>query len=119
MRSLLDVTAEKLTELRLAAAMLQLRLALKKYDPNQPRWPGGSSVGGISVGGRWRETGTGDVAQAEGVHDPSRLSMCLAQLALDEELCRMAKSRRCWVSSQERYVNCMRNVYVPPLEVGR
>ncbi|MBI4920356.1 MAG: hypothetical protein HY834_01280 [Devosia nanyangense] len=105
---------EMILQLKADVAILQLRLALKKFDPNQPRWPKG-----VHEGGQWKPVGGTLVAQQEGIYDPSRMPMCLAQMEADEELCRMAKSSRCWESSQIRYNNCMKNVYIPRLEVGR
>jgi len=78
---------------------------------------GGPQAKATAVNGDPQD-GSGDSA-AEGVYDPGRMSECLAQLELDEELCRMARSDRCWESSQMRYNNCIKNVYIPPLEVGR
>lgn len=110
----LGLAKEKILQLKADVAILQLRLALKKFDPNQPRWPKG-----VHEGGQWRPANGTLVAQQEGIYDPSRMSMCLAQQVADEEPCRMVKSAKCWKSSQVRYDNCMKNVYLPPLEVGR
>lgn len=100
---------EKLLELKTDLAVLWMRLALKRFDPQQPRWPAGTTIGG-----QWRPTGgtTGDEAVG---YDPSRRMECEAQRMLDQELCRMARSATCWEVSDERYNNCMRGAYIPPL----
>jgi hypothetical protein len=112
-RQQLREIGRKLAELREMTALWSVEIALKNFDPNQPRWPGGQSNGG-----QWRPAG-GDVAQTEGIYDPTRMPKCLTQQALDHELCRMAKSAKCWMSADIRFNNCMKNVYIPPLEVGR
>ena len=100
-------------EIKVDIALLRLRLALRNYNPLQPRWPAGRPEGG-----QWRPSG-GETAQAEGIYDPSRAGICDLQLERDHDLCRMAKTPRCWESADIRHANCMRNVYIPRLEVGR
>ena len=113
--------AFQIDELKVDMALIRLRLALRSFNPDEPRWPAGQINGG-----QWRATdGMGhaqppaSTAGLEGAYDPGRMSMCLVQQLKDEELCRMVRSDRCWESSQMRYNNCMRNVYIPPLEIGR
>jgi hypothetical protein len=38
-KHMLNDAARKLVELRDDLALLRLRLALRAFDPNQPRWP--------------------------------------------------------------------------------
>jgi hypothetical protein len=64
--------------------------------------------------GQWTNGGSGDEAtKVAGRYDPARLEICEAQLALDEELCRMVGSARCWSSSMTRFAACMKSNYVP------
>ena len=118
------LTIAKIAELKADLALLQLRLALKEFNPAEPRWPAGTRVGG-----RWRredEAAPGpqpnavivDVATREGVYSGRRMSKCRTQLDLDQEICRAVQSINCWNMSDIRFNNCMRNVYIPPLEVG-
>jgi hypothetical protein len=126
----LKALAIKIAEMKTNLALVRLRLALRAYDPDQPRWPAGQSDGG-----QWRSENGAESAitfdqrpqqvqstlrvAAEGIYDPGREPQCSAQLILDEELCRTVRSSRCWQSSRERYDNCMRGVYIPPLQVAR
>lgn len=110
--ALTGLTRARLAELRMDVALLQLRMALKRFNPNQPRWPTGRPDGG-----QWRPASDTSIANIG--YDPSLIPICDAQRALDYELCRMAKSRNCWISADLRHDNCMRNAYIPPLEVGR
>lgn len=111
----IEGVALKVEELKEVTALLALEIALKRFNPNQPRWPAGRSEGG-----QWRPATGSLVAQERiGIYDPARMPGCLAQLSLDEEICRAAASRRCWQSSRDRYDNCMKNLFSPLLEVGR
>jgi hypothetical protein len=110
----LDLAAEQLAAIRAEVALLRLRLALKKFNPSQPRWPSGRPDGG-----QWRPSSAEGALKIAGTYDAARAPICLAQQRLDHELCRMAKSYRCWQSADLRYNNCMRDTYIPPLEVGR
>jgi hypothetical protein len=111
----LDAAAKKLLGIKEALALLSLELALKSFNPKQPRWPAGRSDGG-----QWRSDGVPRVAQTRiGVFDPTRMPGCLEQLNLDEEICRAVQSRKCWESSRTRYDNCMKDLFIPFLEVGR
>ena len=84
-------------------------LAMKLFDPNQPRWPAGQSIGG-----RWRRVHEGDLTVAIGF-DRRREAECEKQQALDWDLCRMSKSRLCWESAMTRYAACMTNDFIPDL----
>jgi hypothetical protein len=50
-------------------------------------------------------------------YNASRHPECEAQRVLDHEICRAAQSARCWSLADERYNNCMRGTYIPPLKV--
>jgi hypothetical protein len=116
----LAVLSRKLSDLRQATALISLEIAIKKFDPNQLRWDRGTSWGG-----RFRDpddpsTPPPPAAQLatftlEGVWDDSRGPGCLKQRDLDEAICARFTGRRCWDRSFERYINCMKNVYIPPL----
>ena len=101
-----------LLNLRSEIAAVRIRMALKKFNPDQPRWPAGQSDGG-----QWRPEDGMQLGQVG--YDPSREAMCEEQRQLDHELCRMARTSKCWESADFRYNNCVRNAYIPPLEVGR
>jgi hypothetical protein len=114
-------TAAKLSELQETLAILRLRLVLRTFDPNQPRWPGGRSDGG-----QWRladallnslpsSAGEGDDLLVAGRLDQRREAMCAAQYELDRELCLMSKSRLCWETAMQRRAACIANDYVPEL----
>ena len=112
---LLQLTADKISELKADVAILQLRVALKRFNPSQPRWPAS-----VPVGGQWRPSDGSTLEAAQpGMYDYSKEQECLAQRLRDEVLCGMVKSRPCWNSMWERYVNCLHNVYIPPLQAGR
>jgi hypothetical protein len=122
----LSLAAGKLADLKADVALLQLGLALKKFDPNEPRWVRGTPGG---WGGRWRRVGDtaaeGETAPAQvatftriGVYDESKMPGCLEQMALDEAVCRRFGRDRCWQMMNERYHNCMKNLYIPPLGWG-
>lgn len=96
----------KLNELRYELSIIQLRLALRAFDPNQPRWPAGRSDGG-----RWRPASD----RREASYNPSNEARCNMQKLLDEELCRTVRSKE---MVMERWDACMKDVYIPPLRVG-
>jgi hypothetical protein len=115
----LAVLSRKLSEIRQATALISLELALKKFDPNQLRWDRGTRWGG-----RFRDPDDTSTPPAsaqlatftrEGVWDDAREPGCLQQRELDEAICARFTGRRCWDRSFERYINCMKNVYLPPL----
>jgi hypothetical protein len=123
-RGQLDTLSRKLSELRETTALLSLDLAIKKFDPNQLRWSGGNSWGG-----RWRADNDESTPPDSppqlvaitrmGTYDEARMPGCSAQLELDHEICRAAQSKNCWRLADIRFNNCMMNVYIPPLEVGK
>ena len=100
----------KIAELREAAAILQLRIAMRKFDPNQPRWLAGNPSG---WGGRWR--GEGDAILVASKIDRQREQRCEEQYVLDAQLCRMSASRLCWESAMVRKGACLTGSYIPPL----
>lgn len=110
---MLGLGRHQLLELRSEMAALRLRLALRAFDRNQPRWPAGRPEGG-----RWRPAGGGQ-AKLVAAFDEGRRMQCDAQRALDEELCAMQFGSWCWDSAAERWNNCMRGMYIPPLKVGK
>jgi len=63
----------KLAELRYDIALIQLRLALRAYNPQQPRWPAGQSDGG-----QWRPTNAPHVRDA--AYNPSNEPKCYRQM---------------------------------------
>ncbi len=96
--------------LKLHLTAFQIRAIVSKYDPNQPRVPRGRPDGG-----QWTDGSDAGRTRVAGKYDPSRASICDAQLALDEELCRMAKSSLCWSLAIDRHAACMKNNLVPTL----
>ena len=63
----LQIAIERLLDLKADIAILRLKLALKKYNPTQPRWPAGRSDGG-----QWRQVDSNEVAQVG--YDAARVS---------------------------------------------
>src|SRR5262245_53369364 len=53
----------------------------------------------------------------------ARSAACDAQFARDQIVCRTLASpgvrRSCWASAMERYAQCGRGAYIPPLVIGR
>lgn len=109
----LGLTRRKLLELRSEMAAIRLRLALRAFDPNQPRWPAGRTDGG-----QWRQASRGNATRVAAFEEGRRMQ-CDLQRELDEELCAMQLDSWCWDSAAERWNNCMRGVYIPPLKVGK
>lgn len=105
-------TRSSLLELKLQIVSFQIRRILQKYSPNQPRVPTGNPTGGQWTSGQSEES-----TKVAGKYDLGRLDICEAQLALDEELCRMVGSARCWSSSITRFAACMKSNYVPDLRL--
>lgn len=118
-----------LLDLKMFVIAAQIQSILRKYRPDQPRVPAGQPTGGqwtddAAVGERIQDAAVGeripDAAIGERIHvagryDPARSEICDAQLLLDEELCRMAKSARCWSLSMDRHAACMKNNFIPKL----
>lgn len=52
-----------------------------------------------------------------------RSAACDAQLVRDQQICRGLASpgirQSCWASANERYAQCGRGAYIPPLVIGR
>ena len=104
-------TRSSLLELKLQIVAYQIQCILRKYNPNQPRVPRGRPEGG-----QWTDGSAGaDRTQVAGKYDPARSELCEAQLALDEDLCRMSASPLCWSSAMNRFAACMKNNFVPKL----
>lgn len=100
-----------LIDLKMHSLSLQIQLLLRKYRPDQPRVPAGNPTGG-----QWTRDGTAiENIHVAGKYDPARADLCDAQLLLDEELCRMARSSRCWSLSMDRHAACMKGNFVPKL----
>ena len=98
-------------DLKMYVMAAQIQALLRKYRPDQPRVPAGQPTGG-----RWIEDGAAsDRINVAGKYDPARSEICDAQLLLDEELCRMAQSARCWSLSMDRHAACMKNNFIPKL----
>lgn len=102
-----DISVQ-LAELKEAAAILQLRIALRKFDPNQLRWPAGAPLG---WGGRFRDAGATRVAAKI---DRKREQECEEQYELDRQLCRMSASPLCWQTAMVRQAACLSGSYIPP-----
>lgn len=92
-------TRSSLLELKMQIVNFQIRRILQKYNPSQPGVPAGNPTGGQWTGDQSGEGAT----KIAGRYDIGRLDVCEAQLALDEELCRMAGGARCWSSSMTRF----------------
>lgn len=105
------IARRKLDELRFQVAVIRLQLALRAFNPNQPRWPAGRPDGG-----QWRPAGGSEHREAS--YNPANETRCNVQKLLDEEICRAVRSRECWSMVMERWDACMRDVYLPPLRVG-
>lgn len=99
-----------LLDLKLHLTSLQIGLSALKYRPDQPRMPRGQPEGG-----QWTNSNGNGGTSVAGRYDPSRASICDAQLELDEELCRVSKSPICWSLAVDRHAACMKNNYIPPL----
>jgi hypothetical protein len=107
------IAREAIAELKAEVETILQHLEAKRgYDPNQPRWSEGTPQGG-----RWRDVHGKPVKVA--AFEESNRTKCDLQRALDEELCAMQLGSWCWDSAADRWLNCMRGVYVPPLKVGR
>jgi hypothetical protein len=108
-----ELTLEEIRELKSDISALQLHLKLKQgFREDQLRWPEGTSLGG-----QWKREGEQPVKVA--AFEESNRVKCDLQRALDEELCAMQLGSWCWDSATDRWLNCMRGVYVPPLKVGK
>lgn len=100
-----------------------------KYDPDQPRFPGGNPDGG-----QWVATNIGasdsvedyisrqneeasysaEISSARRI-SPALEARCEQQRIKDEFQCRMVGLRACWVQAALRYANCLRDLPIPPL----
>jgi hypothetical protein len=96
-------------EIRETLAIARLRLVLKMFSPNQPRWPAGQSDGG-----QWKPAG--GAIQVAGKLDQRREAACLEQYEQDSDLCRMSRSRLCWETAMIRRGACIAGDYIPPLQ---
>ena len=105
-KHMLNDAAGKLVELRDDLALLRLHLALRAFDPNQPRWPAGQSDGG-----QWRPTGI----QVAGKRDQWREAMCEGQYDRDSDPCRMRGRRLCSETAMQRRAACIAGDYIPQL----
>jgi hypothetical protein len=104
-----NLTLAKIANLKSALAELKMQLAVRAgYDPNQPRWPPGTEIGG-----QWKPTG--GVTRVAGKWNEANRIKCEFQRERDEELCRMSRSALCWDLSTSRYAACMKDDFVPPL----
>jgi len=93
-------TRRKIVDLQAHLAILRLRLALRAYDPNQPRWPAGRSDGG-----QWRPENNETLVA--GKLDQRREAMCLEQHERDSELCRASGIALCWPTAMTRRAACI------------
>lgn len=105
----LSLTLAKIASLKSDLAHLKLRLAIRAgYDPDQARWPQGTSEGG-----RWRAVG--GVTKVAGKWNEDNLAMCWLQQSRDEALCRITQSPLCWDLSVRRFAACMKDDFIPTL----
>ena len=93
-------------ELQEIVAIARLRLALKIFDPNEPRWPKGRFDGG-----RWRRADS--AVLVAGKLDQRREAGCLEQYERDSDLCRMSRSALCWSTAIQRRAACIAGDYIP------
>lgn len=102
-----------IADLAVDLAFMRLELALKAFDPNQPRWPAGQSDGG-----QWRPAngnGKPHDVQVAGQVKRRLIPLCKEQMASDEDACRASQSQLCWTLVMPRYNACIRGEYVPEL----
>ena len=120
-------TRSELGRLRHQVALAKLRLLhrryLRKYNPDQPRVPAGSSEGGQWTNG----DGGSDLNAAQSTGESFSAARrrgrseayCWAQLTIDNLLCNSVTpaSRRaiCRGQAMERYAACLRGRPLPPL----
>jgi len=104
----LGLALAKIASLKSDLAHLKLKLAVRGYSPEQPRWPQGTTVGG-----QWRPAG-GSTKVAGKWNEANSVS-CELQRERDEELCRMSRSSLCWKLSTTRYAACMKDEFIPPM----
>jgi hypothetical protein len=108
----IKTAAIKIAEIKADLALLRLRLALRAYDPDQPRWPAGQPDGG-----QWRpgDGNSGPNNRVAGRIKPGRQALCDEQMASDSDACRATQSQLCWSLVLPRYNACLRDEYIPPL----
>lgn len=117
-KQLTDFVLATLTEVGLLLKAIREIQEAKRYNPNQPRVPAGSSEGGQwapSPSDSAPSSPTRTQAVSVGQYDPNRWEMCELLRGLDRKHCQKWKSADCWTSMDERFNNCMRNVYIPEL----
>jgi hypothetical protein len=97
----------KLAVLRMMSAAMEINRLLKKYDPNQPRKPAGTSEGG-----QWASiAGT----RFAGKWDEGRRGDCTLQYERDMFQCRMMLSNPyCEDQARSRMTACMKGNDIPP-----
>lgn len=97
-----------LVGLQESLALLRLKLALRAFNPDQPRWPAGRSDGG-----QWRPVNGATLVA--GKLDQRREAQCEEQYERDSDLCRMTQSALCWSTAMQRRAACIAGDYVPQL----
>ena len=95
--------------------ILEATRLLRKYDPNQPRAPSGSDIGGQWVSATTSgETGIGDALAAAPQLLLSLLETCESLYDKDLAVCRANRLESCYKQATERYAACLRGSPIPP-----
>ena len=99
----------------------------RKFNPEQPRAPAGSSEGGQwtneggGAGGGSSSPSTGSKpTTAGGTKIAARISQmraeeCEIQKRKDDFICKAFKSQPCYGQAMLRYANCLQGLPIPPL----
>jgi hypothetical protein len=90
----------------------------RKYDPNQPRVPSGSSGAG-----QWTNDGSRSIISRENQDNDGSVQLaarrsqafCDAQYARDLFQCKIVKIRNCYAQAMVRLTACERGQQIPPL----
>jgi hypothetical protein len=99
-----------------ALVKAELRAALRKYSPDQPRVPAGNRDGGQwTSGGKAGESRANNEANV-GVADRSQLSEeeCDFQFERDLAVCRVVRIPACYGQAMARYAACRNGRPIPP-----
>jgi len=104
--------AEAIDDFKVDLALIRLDLALRAFDPGQPRVPAGNSDGGQWTSGP--EVGSGKrIAEDEDQEERERA--CEEQYTEDAFHCRMVGLRACHESAAFRYADCLSGQPIRPL----
>lgn len=89
---------------------------LRKYDPDQPRVPGGNPDGGRWTSDNGAHDATRDANTVVAARRKQNEAECDMQYKLDIALCRMVRTPLCYARAMDRYVACMGGGPIPPLQ---